>query len=262
MLGDIEYLNIILGPIRVCRTYRPKFGHGSGYSLQAFQELYRTDPFYAWFGLDSTLMYTAHRAAGGMTSIYRQIGIGCQRLIQQILMDQLGLTAQEASWAYQIKSRGGKRRTLALDARMELTAISNRRRRAQVSQWLRAASRELGVDSTLAKILKGCVFEIRQGYKSKDSKRQQADLSNASAAYSAAYLPVIILLSTQIDEDVAERYHNARWLILRGATIGAATNSTYAFCRDVLGYDLAAFFERNASQLKTEVEDVLKVLLR
>ena len=82
----------------------------------------------------------------------------------------------------------------------------------------------------------------------------------ASAAYAAAYLPVLLLLSTQIDEDIAERYHAARWLIMRGTTRGSAVASTYAFCREVLDYDLAAFFERNASRLKTETEAVLAAL--
>lgn len=121
---------------------------------------------------------------------------------------------------------------------------------------------ETGVAPALMKILKGSVFEVRQGYKSKDSKRQQADLANASAAYAATYLPVLLLLSTQIDEDLAERYRGARWLILRGATTGADTTSTYTFCRDVLGYDLAGFFERNSIHLRAEITAVPETLLR
>ena len=38
--------------------------------------------------------------------------------------------------------------------------------------------------------------------------------------------------------------------------------STYAFTREVLGYDLAAFFERNASQLRAELDRVLQSLLK
>jgi hypothetical protein len=40
--------------------------------------MYGADPFYHWVGLDSQLMYAAHKVAGGMTSIYRHLGIGCQ----------------------------------------------------------------------------------------------------------------------------------------------------------------------------------------
>lgn len=105
---DSAYLETILSPIRVCRSYRPKLGHGEDYTLEQFRNLYRADPFYTWFGLDTALMYTAHRAAGGMTSIYRQIGIGCQRLVQRIIIDQLGLTAEQSTWSYEIKRRGGK----------------------------------------------------------------------------------------------------------------------------------------------------------
>ncbi len=105
------------------------------------------------------------------------------------------------------------------------------------------------------------MFEVRQGYKSKDSKRQNADLANAASAYSEAYLPVLLLLSTQIDDDIADRYQNARWLILRGTPTGKVTSSTYEFCRQVLDYDLAGFFERNSPRFRQEIETILKALL-
>jgi hypothetical protein len=82
---DDRYLNLILTPLYVCAHYRPKFGQGirgGGLALAEFQHLYQTDPFYSWFGLDNPLMYAAHKAAGGMTSIYRQIGIGCEALFR------------------------------------------------------------------------------------------------------------------------------------------------------------------------------------
>jgi hypothetical protein len=255
-------LEIILAPIRACKTYRPKFGHGAGYSLDEFQALYRADPFYAWFGLDSALMYTAHRAAGGMTSIYRQIGIGGQRLVQQIMMDQFRLTAEQTSWSYAVPQRGGQKRTLSLDARLDVGDVSTRQQRLVLQRWLKTAGKSMGVAPALLSVLQGCVFEIRQGYKSKDSKRQQADLANASVAYAATYLPVLFLLSNQIDDDVADRYRAARWLILSGLPTGPATTSTYTFCRDVLGYDLAGFFNRNSGVLKSEIEAVLTALLR
>jgi len=90
---DDKYLAIILEALAVCKNYKPKFGKGSkaGFSLYEFQKLYQQDAFYAWFGLDSPLIYAAHRAAGGMTSVYRQIGIACERLFCQVLQDDLKL---------------------------------------------------------------------------------------------------------------------------------------------------------------------------
>lgn len=84
--GDAEYLSLLIDAIRVCADSRPKLGHGAkaGYTLDDFQKLYRADPFYNWMGLDNPLMYAAHKAAGGMTSIYRQIGIGCESLFRRI----------------------------------------------------------------------------------------------------------------------------------------------------------------------------------
>ena len=100
---DGEYLKTILDSVRVCPTYRPKFGQGGRKELTFldFQELYRGDSFYSWFGLDNPMMYAAHKAAGGITSVYRQIGIGCERVFRQILQDALGLSASDVVWSYE-----------------------------------------------------------------------------------------------------------------------------------------------------------------
>jgi len=101
-MTDDKYLEILLQRLYICKQYRPKFGQGRAISLEDFQNLYHSDPFYAWFGLDDVLIYAAHRAAGGITSIYRQIGIGCEELFRQILQDHLGLETSQTRWAYEI----------------------------------------------------------------------------------------------------------------------------------------------------------------
>ncbi len=93
------------------------------------------------------------------------------------------------------------------------------------------------------------------------TKRQNADVANASNAYAHQYLPVVVLLSSQIDGDVAERYQRARWLLLRGTTKGTSLDSAYVFTKQVVGYDLASFFRRNSAVLKEQIEDVLQKLL-
>ena len=86
---NMRYRDILIAPIEECANYMPKFGHGrmGGFSLAEFQKLYSSDAFYQWLGLDNPLMYSAHKAAGGITSVYRQIGIGCERLVRTIFMD-------------------------------------------------------------------------------------------------------------------------------------------------------------------------------
>ena len=97
--------------------------------------MYGADPFYSWVGLDSPLMYAAHKAAGGMTSVYRQLGIGCQWLFQRLLQDCLGLSHEQASWKYQVPVPGKKPRTLSLDGRISLGEIRNAKVKARVQAW-------------------------------------------------------------------------------------------------------------------------------
>lgn len=262
---DKRYLRIVLEPIRVSAEYRPKFGRGNkrgGLSLGEFQNLYRNDPFYGWFGLDNPLMYAAHKAAGGMTSVYRQIGIGCERLFRAILQDYLGLSAEDATWSYEVPTAGGGSRRLHLDGRVPLAKIKDESARERFHEWMRDSANLVHVDPDVFSTLKGAVFEVRQGYKSKDSKRQNADIANAVTAYTKAYLPCAVILSTQIDSDILLRYRAEKWSILTGATgTSDPFRSTYDFLKEIVGYDLADFFNRNQRALKNEIGSILEKLL-
>jgi hypothetical protein len=207
-------------------------------------------------------MYAAHKAAGGMTSIYRQIGIGCEKMFRTVLQDTLKLSEEESTWSYTIPMSGGKTRTLYLDGRIPLESVKDKTRRHIIAQWIYESCAQLDVEQELSRSIKGIIFEVRQGYKSKDSKRQNADIANAATAYTKCYLPCVAILSQQLDQDIALRYTAEKWVLLTGM-LGAASahESIYAFMRDIVGYDLARFFERNKHVLKQEVHNVLKSLL-
>lgn len=261
---DEKYFQLLKGALRVCAQYKPMFGKGrkGGVTLEQFQRTYGSDPFYKWVGLDSELMYAAHKAAGGMTSIYRQLGIGCQWIFSSVLEDTLRLSAEQARWTYQVPMPGGKQRNLSLDGRIRLSDIKDRVARSRVERWILDATDKLRLPSGVSRRIKGAVFEVRQGYKSMDSKRQNADIANASNAYANLYMPVLLLLSTQIDEALIIRYTQARWLLLTGNISGSNIDSSYAFCREAIGYDLGGFFERNSMRIKGELKRTLAALLQ
>lgn len=265
MPNDAKYLELILDPIRVCAQYKPKFGQGAkgnGLTLAQFQQLYQSDPFYSRFGLDNPMMYAAHKAAGGMTSVYRQIGIGCEKLFRVVLQDALNLNDADTIWSYEVPLPNGKTRTLSLDGRVPLNRIADKAKRKGFQTWMKKAAAKLNVDPNVFSTLTGTVFEVRQGYKSKDSKRQNADIANAATAYTKAYLPCAVILSTQIDGDILLRYRAEKWVVLTGLQgVNDPLISTYDFMREVVGYDLAAFFQRNQKTLRTEIDSVLKALL-
>lgn len=261
MTDENLYLKRFLDPIRICRRYKPKFGLGNreeGLNLDRFLSLYGADPFYSWIGLNSDLMYAAHKAAGGMTSVYRQIGKGCENLFRQIVIDKTGYEdPRHAAWSYIAKTKNNKDKTLSLDARLELDVIQNYDVKARVVQWIADYSTALIVPNPA----RGAVFEVRQGYKSKDSKRQNADIDNIAVAWANGYLPVFAIFSSQIDTDLVLRYRNSRGGIIIGTTSGTSQTSLFVFCREVLGYDLADFFRRNSETIRSEVYITLEALL-
>lgn len=68
-------------------------------------------------------------------------------------------------------------------------------------------------------------------------------------------------MSSQIDDEIVERYERGKWLVLRGYLQSDALSSTFQFMSEVVGYDLAAFFERNAATLRDLTHSVLESLL-
>lgn len=262
MTVEEKYINIFLEPIRKCKDYKPKFGesqNSNGVSLDEFMQLYKSDLFYAWIGLDSGFMYAAHKAAGGMTSIYRQIGIGCEQLFREILIDTTQYENRaSANWSYEAKTSDGKIKTLSLDGRLELEEIQNAELKERLQEWIQSYCKSLSI----AQIPKnGVVFEVRQGYKSKDSKRQNADIDNATVAWANGYLPIFAIFSSQIDAGIMLRYRNNRCGIMIGSISDDSHISLFAFSKNILDYDLARFFEKNSEQFKNEINAVLKVLL-
>lgn len=137
--------------------------------------------------------------------------------------------------------------------------LRNPAARARLDEWLTEAGGLVG--NPREQRLSGTLFEVRQGYKSADAKRQNADLTFGLRAYGEDYLPVIFVVSNQASAVVIRRYRDARLLVLTGALGNDPTRSSYAFLDQVVGYSLAGFFERNTSLLRAEVEDILQALL-
>lgn len=264
MTKDEKYREILISPVRKCAGYTPKFGHGrdGGFTLSKFQALYGSDDFYEWLGLDDPLMYSAHKAAGGITSIYRQIGIGCERLVREIFMDSLGLTEDGVKWSYQISGTDGKKRTLSLDGRIIVDDIADASAKQRVADWIRAVYSQIKSTDGISNAISGIVFEVRQGYKSKDSKRQNADIANARYAYTSGYIPCLMVMSSQIDDDIVMRYSQNNWVILRGYPGTSIYSSTYDFCKDVIGYDLADFMRKNQTYFQNEIHRILDELMK
>lgn len=262
---DARYREVLIAPMRKCAEYLPKMGGADEVDLAGFQVLYGGDPLYHWIGIDSDLMFAAHKAAGGMTSVYRQLGIGCERLFRAVLRDELILDAEQVKWSYEVLSgeadddaKPAVARTLSLDGRVELEDVADDDARFRVNEWIERQKQALDITVPL----KGAVFEVRQGYKSADSKRQNGDLSNAAQALGHGFLPTLTIMSTQINKVVRERYIIGNWAVLMG-TVGEddSMSSTFDFLRDVVGYDLESFFQRNTSVLRIETEGILRGLL-
>ncbi|MCX7924794.1 MAG: hypothetical protein N2554_03165 [Fimbriimonadales bacterium] len=257
-MKDIEYLEVLLSPLQATMGYRPKLGQGTQKAISAdeFQALYQADAFYRWLGLDLPEVYIAHRVAGGITSLYRQLGIGCERLLRRIFMDVLGLTEADLRWSYVVRE-GKQSHRIQLDAHILLERIAAPDIRYRLTNWIDAQRKIHSVTAELG----GVVFEIRQGYKSKDSKRQNADLLSGSRAYQNKLLPCMLVLSQQIDAEVKQRYENGGWVVLIGTLESDTAHSTYAFLREVIGYDLAAFLERHQEEIRRRVHAVIQSLL-
>lgn len=73
---------------------------------------------------------------------------------------------------------------------------------------------------------------------------------------------VMLVMSREINAAVLSRYQNANLIVLRGDTTDKSPmTSTYSFFNQIIGYDLAGFFERNTNHLRTQVKSILEELL-
>ena len=160
-------------------------------------------------------------------------------------------------WGYDTIRSDGKTQRLTLDARIDGAHLTTTVARTRLNEWLTRTSAFMNQHRGVT----GTVFEVRQGYKSADAKRQNADLRFGLAAYDERYLPVILVISTQVSGVVINRYRQNKLLVLTGSRVDDDAKSTFAFFENVVGYSLIGFFERNAVELKREVTATLEALL-
>lgn len=242
---------------------QPKMGTDRPVSLAGFKELYGADPFYHWMGLDNILVYQAARGNSGMTSIYRQLGIGVERLFRHIIMDEFDLDEHQANWSYTIPAtKTTEAKTRNLDARIDLGMVNNQSKRQLVVDWLTDVKSRIYQKQAIDFPLKGVVFEVRQGYKSQDSKRSQGDTDNGKRALMEQYQMVVSVISMQINDAARTHYLDNGILVMTGdVNSDDVMTSTFAFMDRIIGYDFAGFFERNTGALKENMQTILEKTL-
>jgi len=253
-------LQTFLKPIRLCANYTPKFGGGEKVDVKAFRDLYGNDTFYSLIGLNDDLIYAAHRAAGGITSIYRQIGVGSERLIRQIAGDALNLSQDQIDWSYEYESSRGKIGVHKLDARIRLSDLDTAARQ-RFQNWIDAAKNVISTGQDGRYQPDGVVFEIRQGYKSADAKRQNADIRFAARANQDGLLPVVMVMSNQISKTIIDRYRRDGLLVTTGVVQDDPCISSFALTQNLFDFDLLDFFKQHQEAIQQEIHSVVQTLL-
>ena len=71
-----------------------------------------------------------------------------------------------------------------------------------------------------------------------------------------------MVMSAQIDESIVTRYSDEKWLILLGCTGNSPYTSIYSFFREIIGFDLAGFMDRNQNYFQREINSILNRLMR
>lgn len=259
-MNEEHLLQTFLRPIRLCANYTPKFGGGEKVDVKAFRDLYGSDTFYSLIGLNDDLMYAAHRAAGGITSIYRQIGVGSERLIREIAVDVLKLSQAQIDWSYEYDNSRGKIGIHKLDARIRLSDLDMPTRK-RFQNWIHAAKKVISTGQDGKYHPDGVVFEIRQGYKSADAKRQNADIRFAARANQDGLLPVVMVMSNQISKTIIDRYRRDGLLVTTGVIEDDPCISSFALTQTLFDFDLLNFFTKHQELIRQEIHSVVQALL-
>jgi hypothetical protein len=145
----------------------------------------------------------------------------------------------------------------SLDGRIDVLEFPKTPALERFNAWVPGAREAIGASFAP----RGMVCEVRQGYKSQDSKRASADASNAASILVASYAPVLVLMSKQISGPALRLFKVHKWIILQGDLSDDPLTSTYAFSKHVMGFDLAEFLQRLSPRLRAETERVFAALL-
>lgn len=227
-LADHEVLEALWGPLlRVNPDLNPKMGTGKQVDVNQFLSIYRTDPLYGQIGFASESVYAAHRALTRLTSLYRNVGTGTEAMVKLFIERCLGIPAASHMWGYEYSFNGSARKR-HLDGAIRFRQVRDVNARRRLRRWV------ANVDPTAT----GVVLEVREGYKSSDAKRMNGDKDAVLAARADGLVPVMLVLSNQIDVSIVATYLRHGWTVLAGA-------DAYRFCARAFGIDPLEVMGRN-----------------
>jgi hypothetical protein len=152
--------------------------------------------------------------AGGLTSVYRQIGVGTEHLLRAIIRDSLGLTAEETTWSYRYRKPNGKTGVHSLDAKISFADLSDAQRRIFI-EWMEVVGPH--VDLTPAN---GSGYKVSFLKSGKVIKARTLNVRMRiyvrHECLSGGIASCIHDLSQQVSETVIDRYRKDKMAVLTG----------------------------------------------
>jgi len=198
-----------------------------------FSALISKDPAFADLGLADERYIVARVGGNLVTSLHRKIGDMYEGLFQALLLFRFGLTPEQTK--YQAKVKIGNRVQLrSTDGMIPMDRLSTVELPRLDSRWKRS---------------KGLAFEVRSCYQIGDSKRIQADYDMALHLKAESLWPVMLVFcSTSLHSPIIRL--SKSWALFQG-------EETFAFLRDLTGFDLARFMHGNSEILRSIIEQAL-----
>lgn len=215
-----------------------------GAEPKLIEQSLRDDALYGVIFEDIAHKY-AFTALGGrlITSLHRNFGDIIEMSVREIFKVKFDLDGALAQMSLTLKSVE-KRSTRTSDATIPFDALEAHER----SQIQSLHKHLLNANHGDANKLKGISYEIRQCYKSNDSKRRTADIDMADLLLANKQLPVMLIFCSSSSPSIITDYRRlSKWIILEG-------NEAFDYVAKLTGFNFKTYLHDKCKLHKKELD--------
>lgn len=213
----------------------------------------KSDALYGLLFRDISEFYVQSVLGGRITtSLHRNFGDIVEMSVREIFKSAFDLDDQLAQSSFTLKSIE-KRSTRTTDVTLPYTALEEKtvgRLRAFHEQLCKRHRRDVeGLHATC----KGVGYEVRQCYKSNDSKRRTADIDMSHLLANKGLAPVMLIFCSSSSASIIQDYNRlSKWLILEGT-------AAFEYVNDVTGFNYRAYLDSKIEKLAPQLRSLFQV---
>ncbi len=199
-------------------------------------------------------VFYAQSVLGGRitTSLHRNFGDIIEVSVREIFKHAYSLDDGLARSSFSIQSIE-KRSTRTTDVSIPFEALTNAQEKSLRAYHVKLCGKHTPALLAQHGACRGLGYEVRQCYKSNDSKRRTADIDMSDLLFQNKIIPMMLIFCSSSSPSIIRDYRRlSKWMIVEG-------DDAFDYVREISGFDFRGYLDTKISQVSPRLVSLFKV---